>query len=112
MVRLSLASWSLFVGTPFGKSPQLAAIASTFFAILLAIIALILKSRTGVATILTLIFPPMFYVFAIRSICGWEHNVQGANALKGDPTGHVVLLPLIIVALVSDRMFGFLTCDS
>ncbi|KAG8772781.1 hypothetical protein FRC16_005555, partial [Serendipita sp. 398] len=39
----SLASWSMLVAAPFGKSPQLAAIASTFLAILLAIMALVVK---------------------------------------------------------------------
>jgi hypothetical protein len=40
---LSLAGWSMFVAAPFGKSPQLAAVASTFFSILTAVLAMILE---------------------------------------------------------------------
>jgi hypothetical protein len=40
---LTLASWSFFAAAPFRKSPQLAAVWSTFLAPILAIVALILK---------------------------------------------------------------------
>ncbi|KAF8215745.1 hypothetical protein K438DRAFT_1901600 [Mycena galopus ATCC 62051] len=43
LLGLTLASWSFFVAAPFGKSPQLAAVFSTFLSILFAILALILK---------------------------------------------------------------------
>jgi hypothetical protein len=43
LLGLTLASWSFFIAAPFGKSPQLAAVASTFLSILFAIVALILK---------------------------------------------------------------------
>jgi hypothetical protein len=43
LLGLTLASWSFFIAAPFGKSPQLAAVASTFLSILFAILALIIK---------------------------------------------------------------------
>jgi ATP-binding cassette, subfamily A (ABC1), member 3 len=101
LLGLSLASHALFVGAPFGSSPQLAAVASTFGAIVLAIVALVFKGAgTGAASIFTLIFPPGFYIFAVRAICGWENHQIPTNALKGDPDNGLVLLPLMIVALV------------
>lgn len=42
LLPLSLASWAFFVAAPFGKSPQLAAVVSTFLAILFAVVALVL----------------------------------------------------------------------
>jgi ATP-binding cassette subfamily A (ABC1) protein 3 len=99
---ISLASWSFFVAAPFGKSPQLAAVVSTFLSILFAILALVFKHASdGGAFIFTLIFPPGFYIFAIRAMAGWENNLHPTNALKGDPDNGLRLLPLLIAALVS-----------
>jgi ATP-binding cassette, subfamily A (ABC1), member 3 len=102
LCAFSLASWSFFVAVPFGKSPQLAAIVSTFLAILFAILAQVLgRLATGVACIFTLVFPPGFYIFAIHAICGFENHQMPTNVLSGDPDHHLRLLPLMIVALVS-----------
>ena len=102
LLGLTLASWSFFVAAPFGKSPQLAAVVSTFLGILLAIIALVYKSAgNGAAFIFTIIFPPGFYIFATRAICGYENHQLATNVLKGDPDKHLMLLPLIIAAIVS-----------
>jgi ATP-binding cassette, subfamily A (ABC1), member 3 len=99
---LNLAGYGLFLGAPFGSSPQLAAVASTFGAIVLAIVALVFKTAgTGAAVIFSLVFPPGYYIFAIRAICGWENHQIATNALKGDPDNGIVLLPLMIVASVS-----------
>ena len=98
----SLASWSLFVAAPFGKSPQLAAVVSTFLAILFAIVAQVFShAGTGVATIFTLIFPPGYYIFAIRAICGFENRLMPANLLKPDPDDNLTLLPIMIACIVS-----------
>jgi hypothetical protein len=102
LLPLSLASWSLVVAAPFGKSPQLAAVVSTFLAILFAIVALVFgHAHDGAAVIFTLIFPPGFYIFAIRAIAGWENHLHPTNALKPDPDNGLRLLPLMIIALVS-----------
>jgi ATP-binding cassette, subfamily A (ABC1), member 3 len=108
LLGLVLASWSFFVSAPFGKSPQLAAVASTFLAIVFAILGLVFsRAGTGGAFIFSIIFPPGFYIFAIRAICGWENHQIGTNALKGDPDDHLSLLPILIAALVGTLPFTF-----
>lgn len=100
---LSLASWSLFVGTPFGTSPQLAAVASTFLAIVFALFALVLGA-VGDATsvVFTLIFPPAFYIFAVRSMAGFEVHQIPTNVLDPDPDSGMRLLPILIAGIVSE----------
>lgn len=101
LLGLVLASWSFFVAVPFGKSPQLAAVASTILAFVLAILALVFsRASTGAAFIFTIIFPPGFYVFAIRAICGFENRQIPTSALHPDPDNGLRLLPIIIAAIV------------
>jgi ATP-binding cassette subfamily A (ABC1) protein 3 len=106
LLGLSLASWSFFVATPFKKSPQLAAVASTFLAILLAILALVFGDVVGTrtASVLSLVFPPVFYIYAIRVICAFEGLGSPTNVLQGDPDNDVQLLPLIVVAIVRSAL--------
>lgn len=102
LLGLVLASWSFFVAVPFGKSPQLAAVASTFLSILFAILALVLKGAgDGTVFIFSLIFPPGFYVFAIRAIAGFETHQIPTNLLHPDPDNNLRILPIFIVAIVS-----------
>ncbi|CAE6439054.1 unnamed protein product, partial [Rhizoctonia solani] len=75
---LSLASFSLLASMPFHKSPQLAAISTTFLSLLLAIIAMLLPDSPTACAMYTLIFPPGFYVFAIKSVSRFEQRQQGA----------------------------------
>lgn len=101
LLGFSLTSWSFFVAAPFGKSPQLAAVVSTFLAILFAILALVFShASTVAATIFTLIFPPGFYIFATRAICGYENHLMPTNILKPDPDDHITLLPILIACIV------------
>jgi len=101
LLGFSLASWSLFIAAPFGKSPQLAAVASTFLGLVFAILAQVFrKASTRVATIFSLVFPPGYYIFAIRAICGWENSQIPLNILKPDPDNNLTLLPLIVAATV------------
>ncbi|KAG1879528.1 hypothetical protein C8R48DRAFT_589537 [Suillus tomentosus] len=105
----SLASWSFFVAAPFGKSPQLAAVATTFLAMIFAILALVFsRASTITATIFTVIFPPGYYVFAIRAICGWENQQIPTNIMKPDPDTNLILLPLIIAAIVDVFLWPYL----
>ncbi|KAH9830408.1 uncharacterized protein C8Q71DRAFT_862423 [Rhodofomes roseus] len=100
LLGLILASWSFFIATPFGKSPQLAAIVSAVVACILAIVTLVIGNVSNVlAVIITLAFPPGFYIFAIRSVVGFELHQVGANLVKGDPDNNVMLLPIIIAAI-------------
>jgi ATP-binding cassette, subfamily A (ABC1), member 3 len=99
LLGLSLASWSFFVATFFGNSPQLAAIATTLLAMSFAIIACVYSSAgTLVATIFSVFSPPGYYIFAIRAICGFEINLMVTDALKPDPDNGLMLFPLLIVA--------------
>ncbi|KIJ66518.1 hypothetical protein HYDPIDRAFT_174588 [Hydnomerulius pinastri MD-312] len=109
LLGFSLASWSFFVAAPFGKSPQLAAVASTFLAILFAILALVFsRAGTGAATIFTLIFPPGYYIFAIRAMCGWENHLMPTDVLKQDPDSHLTLLPILIACIIDIFLWPYL----
>ncbi|KAJ7157322.1 hypothetical protein C8R46DRAFT_1040351 [Mycena filopes] len=109
LLGLTLASYSFFVAAPFGKSPQLAAVSSTFLAILFAIVALILKDLgTGGAFIFTIIFPPGFYIFANRAISGYENHSFATDALKGDPDHNLQLLTIIIAGIIDVFLWPYL----
>ncbi|KAF7436184.1 hypothetical protein PC9H_003010 [Pleurotus ostreatus] len=101
LLGVSLASWSFFVAAPFGKSPQLAAVVTTFLSILLAILALVFgRASSGAAFVFSVVFPPGYYIFAIRAICGFENHLRPANLLEPDPDNQLRLLPLIIAAII------------
>jgi ATP-binding cassette, subfamily A (ABC1), member 3 len=109
LLGFTLASWSFFIAVPFGKSPQLAAVASTFLSIMFAVAALVFShASTGAAFVFSIIFPPGFYIFVIRAMCGFENHQIGTNILDGDPDNGVVVLPIVVAAIVS-RMFKL--CD-
>ncbi|CDO76478.1 hypothetical protein BN946_scf184615.g4 [Trametes cinnabarina] len=109
LLGLTLASWSFFVAAPFGKSPQLAAVSSTFLAIVFAILALVFsRASTGAAFIFTIIFPPGFYIFAIRAICGFEAHQIHTSATQPDPDNGLRLLPLIIAAIINVFLWPWL----
>jgi hypothetical protein len=106
---VSLASWSLFTSAPFKKSPQLAAMISTTIAVVFAVLAQAFSHATTVSAFFyTLVFPPGFYIFAIRCIAGFEDHRIKTNALKGDPDNNLILLPIIISAMVSRGISKYL----
>lgn len=100
-LRLSLASWSFFVSVPYGKSPQLAAISTTFLSFLFAIFALVLSPRAsnGSQMIFTLFFPPGFYIFVMSAVAGFELAETRTSFTQPDPQrgGRIVLLFLIAI---------------
>jgi ATP-binding cassette, subfamily A (ABC1), member 3 len=101
LLGLSLASWSFFIASFFGKSPQLAAVSSTFLAILFAILAQAFgQASTGAAFIYSVIFPPGYYIFTIRAMAGFEVHQIPTNVLDPDPDHQLRILPLIIAAIV------------
>ncbi|KAI5121844.1 hypothetical protein M0805_003277 [Coniferiporia weirii] len=109
LLGLSLASWSFFVSVPFGNSPQLAAVATTFLSVLFAILAQAFgRASTGAAFIFTIIFPPGFYIFAVRAIAGFEVHQIPTNVLHGDPDNGLALLPLIVAAIIDVFLWPFL----
>ncbi|KAJ7881460.1 hypothetical protein B0H13DRAFT_2049321, partial [Mycena leptocephala] len=106
---LSLASWALFVAVPFGKS-QLAAIVSTFLALILSVIVVQTPIEgTTACAVLTVIFPPMFYMFAVRTIDGFEGASIHTDATQPDPQGGLTLLPLLVIAIINVFLYPYLT---
>ncbi|RDB29443.1 ABC transporter A family member 2 [Hypsizygus marmoreus] len=109
LLGLVLASWSFFIAAPFGKSPQLAAVVTTFLSIVLVILGVVLsKVGNGTAFIFSIVFPPSFYVFAIRAVAGYENHLQPTNALKGDPDNHITLLVILIAAIIDVFLWPWL----
>ncbi|KAJ7083365.1 hypothetical protein B0H15DRAFT_785012 [Mycena belliarum] len=106
---LSLASWSFFVAAPFGKSPQLAAVCTTFLTFGLAIVAMIMKKiNSGGAFVFTIIFPPGFYIFANRAISGYETHNLATNAIKGDPDDNIQLIYILIAGVIDVFLWPYL----
>lgn len=102
LLGLVLTSWSFITAAPFSTSPQLAAIISTFLAIIFALLGLVLDiTRTAPIVVFSIIFPPSFYIFALKAICGYENHQTAVDVLKGDPDRGIMVLPLICAAVVS-----------
>ncbi|KAG8941146.1 hypothetical protein FRC03_004798 [Tulasnella sp. 419] len=95
----SLTSWALLVATPFAKSPQLAAIVTTALSLVLAILGMAYVKSQGFALLFTILFPPSFFIFAIRSVCGWERVFESPIPRLEDPKRHYVISSLIVAAV-------------
>jgi len=101
LLPLSLASWTFFIATPFGRSPQLSAITSVLASFVFAIFALVLKGAgNGMAFIFTILFPSGFYVFVIRAICGFENRQIPTSLVKADPDHNLRVIVPVIAAIV------------
>ena len=97
----SLASWTMFISIPFENSPQLAAVCATVLSFLFAILAQAFGgASTGAGFIFGILFPPGYYVFALRAIAGFEIHQTTTNITKGDPDNNLAILPLMLAALV------------
>ncbi|QRV83171.1 ABC transporter [Ceratobasidium sp. AG-Ba] len=72
---LSLAAFSLVACAPFRKSSQLAAIGTTSLTVLLAIVALFIPANSVAAAFYTLLFPPGFFILAIKAVCRSEMSI-------------------------------------
>jgi ATP-binding cassette subfamily A (ABC1) protein 3 len=102
-LRLSLASWSFFVSVPFGKSPQLAAISTTFLSSLFAIFALVLSpyASNGLQMVFTLLFPPSFFIFVISAIIGFEDTQARTSFTQPDPQRGGRIGTLFLIAIIN-----------
>lgn len=102
---LSLASFSLFVSTPFSKYPQLGAIVATFLPVLLAYIfndkAVLSKMTPGGMAAASFFFPPAFFLYAYRVVIGFEGVGLATKMSQADPDTELKLLPIIISGLVN-----------
>jgi len=101
LLPLSLASWTFFLATPFGRSPQLAAITSVLVSFVFAVLALVLKGAgNGLAFIFTILFPSGFYIFVIRAICGFEDHQIPTSIVETDPDNNLRVIVPVIAAIV------------
>ena len=85
LAGLSMSSLSV-LGASFFRKAQLSGITSVIVSLLLAVVAQVSsKASTGAVAILSLLFPPMNYVYFIIYIAKWEKQNLGANLVKSAP---------------------------
>lgn len=108
---LSMSSLSIF-GAAFFKKAQLSGITSVIVSLLLAIIAQV-ASKAGSASvaILSLLFPPMNYVYFVIFMARYERQDHGTNLLKRAPENTsavpgIVLWIFLIIQIVVFPILG------
>jgi ATP-binding cassette, subfamily A (ABC1), member 3 len=106
LAGLSMSSMSILGGAFFHKA-QLSGITSVIVSLLLGIVAQVAgKASTGAVAILSLLFPPMNYVYFTILLARWEEQDMGTNLVKSAPgspwklPGIVLWVFLIIQILV------------
>jgi ABC-type multidrug transport system ATPase subunit len=128
LAGLSLTSFSIF-GAAFFRKAQLSGITIVIIPILLAIIAQVAGPfGTAAVYILSLLFPPINYVFFIIWIARYERQLIGANLVQGAPDYndhqwttpgivfwifaiiHTFVYP-VLAALVERALFGTVSAD-
>lgn len=77
----------------------------------MAILALVIKGGPITQTVLTFVFPPMFYIYYTRALTSWERfgynpGFNGLNLRRRSPEGDTPIAWLMIVAIVSSRHSG------
>ena len=113
LVGLSLTSFAIFGATFFHKA-QLSGIICTISALLLAVVAQVAgKASDGAVAILSLLFPPMNYVYFTIFVARWERQNMGTNLIKAAPKnpwslpGIVFFVFLIIQIIVFPLLASF-----
>lgn len=107
---LALSSFSIFFASFFRKS-QMSGIASVLVCIILGIISQLIKINSNAAiVILSLLFPPMNFVYSMIFIARWEQEKLPTNLSKSAPEsegdsvwdvkGYVLWIFLIIQIIV------------
>lgn len=92
LAGLATSSFSVF-GAGFFKKAQLSGITTVIVFMLLAVLAQIInKAGTAPIAVLSLLFPPMNYVFFIVLMARWERISLGVDLLKPAPQ-HTSSLP-------------------
>ena len=92
LAGLATSSFSIFAAG-FFKKAQLSGILTVIAFMLLAVIAQVInKGGTGSYAILSLLFPPMNYVFFIITMARFERQELGMNLIKAAPQ-HTSSLP-------------------
>jgi ATP-binding cassette subfamily A (ABC1) protein 3 len=110
----SLTAWSLLLGSVFKKA-QLSGISVAVLSLGLGVIAQVSKDAgTGVFAILSLLFPPMNYVFFSISLGRWQGKQLGANMVKAAPAGNsdLPLLAFWVFSLLQALLYPVLAAYS
>jgi ATP-binding cassette, subfamily A (ABC1), member 3 len=96
LAGLALSSMSI-LGAAFFHKAQLSGITSVIVSLLLGIVAQVAgKASTGAVAILSLLFPPMNYVYFTILLARWEKQDMGTNLVKSAP-GNPWTLPGIVL---------------
>ncbi|KAK5095484.1 hypothetical protein LTS08_008126 [Lithohypha guttulata] len=113
LAGLATSSFSIFAAS-FFKKAQLSGILTVIAFMLLAVLAQVLnKSGTGAYGVLSLLFPPMNYVFFIVTMARFEREALGMNLIKSAPN-HTSSLPGIafwvfsVIQIVAYPLLGAL----
>ena len=111
LAGLSMSSMSI-LGAAFFRKAQLSGITSVIVSLLLAIIAQIVhKAGTASVTILSLLFPPMNYVYFTIIMARWERKNLGTNLVKSAPDNTstlpgIVLWIFLIIQIIVFPIIG------
>ena len=107
---LAMSSLSIF-GAAFFKKAQLSGITSVIVSLLLGIVAQVAsKAGTASVTILSLLFPPMNYVYFTIFMARWERQDMGTNLVKKAPENTSALpgIALWIFSIIQIVVFPLL----
>jgi ATP-binding cassette subfamily A (ABC1) protein 3 len=114
LAGLSMSSLSIF-GAAFFKKAQLSGITSTIVCMLLAVVAQVAsKAGTASVAILSLLFPPMNYVYFIVLMARFERQSLGTSLIKAAPDVNstsstlpgIALWIFLIIQIVSFPILG------
>ncbi|KAG9768783.1 putative ABC transporter, partial [Aureobasidium melanogenum] len=107
---LAMSSFSI-LGAAFFKKAQLSGITSVVVSLLLAIIAQVAsKAGTASVAILSILFPPMNYVYFTIFMARWERQNRGTNLVEKAPenTSSLPGIALWIFSIVQIVVFPIL----
>jgi ATP-binding cassette subfamily A (ABC1) protein 3 len=114
LAGLAMSSLSIF-GAAFFHKAQLSGITSTIVCMLLAVIAQVAsKAGTASVTVLSLLFPPMNYVYFIVLMARFERQSLGTSLIKAAPNVNstsstlpgIVLWIFLIIQVVAFPILG------
>lgn len=107
IIGLSLSSFSVLGGSLFRKA-QLSGITVTLTSVILAIVAQVTSLQSaGAVAILSLLFPPMNYVYFIIFMARWERQHLASNLVKGAPNSPWQIPGIVFWILAVVQIFAF-----
>ena len=107
LAGLSMSSFSIF-GAAFFKKAQLSGITSVIVSLLLAIVAQVAsKAGTASVAILSLLFPPMNYVYFVIFMARWERQDLGTDMVKKAPQNTSALPGIVLWIFLIFQIVAF-----